>query len=189
MLQKVSKDKGVAVNYQEIADRYGMTGDDDLLRVAADRDSLTAMAREALAEELRKRSLDSPDAIWKYERERDRQIMHEEELAAAVRWSNRSRFQRIFDYLKQHPWVALLVSIGSPGLAFLIGYGMVNLRVGNGRILSSLVSFTLTLGGVCGVAAVRSSAMLPIRILGFLVTLGLFYYAFVFLFGATVGFR
>jgi hypothetical protein len=179
----------VAANYQEIAARYGMTSDDDLLRVAADRDSLTTLAREALAEELRKRGLDSPDAIRRYERDRDQQIKQEEELDAAVRWSNRSRFQRVFDYLKQHPLLALLASIGSPALAFLIGYGMVTLRVGNGRILNSLVSLTLVLGGVCGMAATRSSARVPIRILGGLVTLGEFFYAFFFLFAATIGLR
>jgi hypothetical protein len=82
---------------------------DDLLRVAADPKRLTIAAREALAEELRKRGLDSPDAIAKYEHERDQQIaQEEEEQAAAVRWSKRSRFQRVFDHLKDHPMVALL---------------------------------------------------------------------------------
>jgi hypothetical protein len=133
--------------------------------------------------------LDSPDAIGKYERERDQQIKQEQDLTAAVRWSNRPRFQRIFDHLRQHPLVALLASIACPALAFLGGYGMVALRVGNGRILSSFVSLTLTLGGICGIAAARSSARLPIRILGLLVTLGEFFYAFAFLFGATIGFR
>jgi hypothetical protein len=84
--------------------------------------------------------------------------------------------------------VALIVSAGSPGLAFVIGYGMVTLRVGNGRILSSLVFLTLLVGGACGVAAARSTATPPIRILGFLLTLGEFYYAFLFLFAATIGF-
>jgi hypothetical protein len=177
----------VAANYQEIAARYGMTSDDDLLRVAADRDSLTTLAREALAEELRKRGLDSPDAIRRYERDRDQQIKQEEELDAAVRWSNRSRFQRVFDYLKQHPIVAILASMGAPALAFVIGYGIVTLRIGSPRILSSVVSLTLSLGGICGIAAVRSSASLPIRILGFLATIGEFYYAFFFLFAATIG--
>lgn len=79
--------------------------------------------------------------------------------------------------------------VAFPALAFLIGYGMVTPRVGNGRILSSLVSLTLALGGVCGVAVVRSPARLPIRILGFLAALGGFFYAFVFLFSATIGFR
>jgi hypothetical protein len=82
---------------------------DDLLRVAADPKRLTIAAREALAEELRKRGLYSPDAIAKYEHERDQQIaQEEEEQAAAVRWSKRSRFQRVFDHLKDHPMVALL---------------------------------------------------------------------------------
>jgi hypothetical protein len=184
-----ARERAVPTDHKGITDRYVVMSNDDLLRVAADRDSLTTTAREALLEELRKRGLDNPDAIGKYERERDQQIKQEEELAAAVRWSKRSRFQRIFDHLKQHPLVALLASIGSPALAFLIGYGMVTLRVGNGRILSSLVSLTLILGGVCGIAAVRSSATLPIRILGFLATLGEFYYAFFFLFAATIGFR
>jgi len=157
---------------QGISDRYVMMSNDDLLRVAADRDSLTSTARDALAKELQKRSFDSPAAIGKYEHERDQQIKQEEDLDAAVRWSNRSRFQRIFDYLKQHPLVALLASIGSPGLAFIVGYGLVTLRIGGPRILSSLVFLTLTLGGVCGIASARSSARLPIRILGFLVTLG-----------------
>ena len=179
----------MATDQQGISDRYAVMSNDDLLRVAADRDSLTTTAREALAEELRKRSLDSSDAIGKYARERDQQIKQEEELNAAVRWSNRSRFQRIFDYLKHHPLVALLASIGSPGLAFLIAYGMVTLRVGNGRILNSLVSLTLVVGGVCGMAAARSSARVPIRILGGLVTLGEFFYAFFFLFAATIGLR
>jgi hypothetical protein len=172
-----------------MAERSGMMSNDDLLRVAVDQDSLTTIARETLAEELRKRRFDDPDAIQEYEREQDHQIKQEEELAAAVRWSNRSRLQRVFDYLKQHPLVAILASISAPALAFVIGYGMVTLRVGNGRILGSLVSLTLTLGGVCGIAAARSSARLPIRILGFLATLGEFFYAFVFLFGATIGFR
>jgi len=179
----------VPTDPQGIADRYVTMSNDDLLRVAADRNSLTTTAREALSEELRKRGLDNPDAIGKYEREQDLQIKQEEELAAALRWSNRSRFQRAFDHLKQHPLVAILASIGAPALAFLIGYGMVRLRVGNGRILSSLVSLTLALGGVCGIAAARSSARLPIRILGLLATLGEFFYAFVFLFAATIGFR
>jgi len=179
----------VATDQQGISDRYVVMSNDDLLRVAADRDHLTTPAREALAEELRKRSLDSPDAIAKYERERNQQIKQEEELDAAVRWSKRSRLQRIFGYLKQHPLVALLASVGSPGFAFLIGYGMVTLRIGGPRILDSLVSLTLALGGVCGIATWRSSARLPIRILGSLVTLGEFFYAFVFLFAATIGFR
>jgi hypothetical protein len=179
----------VATDQQRMSDRYVVMSNDDLLRVAADRDSLTSTAREALAKELQKRSLDSPDAIRECARERDQQIKQEEDLDAAVRWSNRSRFQRIFDYLKQHPLMALLASIGSPGLAFLIGYGMVTLRVGNGRILNSLVSLTLALGGVCGIAAARSSARLPIRILGVLVTLGEFFYAGFFLFAATIGLR
>jgi len=179
----------VARDHQGITGRYVAMSNDDLLRVAAERDSLTTTAREALAEELRKRGLDSPHAIEKYERERDQRIKQEEDLAAAVRWSKRSRFQRVFDHLKQNPAVALLASIGVPALAFVIGYGMVTLRIGNGRILSSLMSLTLTLGGVCGIAAWRSSAKVPIRILGFLVTLGEFYYAFFFLFAATIGFR
>jgi hypothetical protein len=179
----------VPTEYQEMSDRYvGMTAD-ALLRVAADPKSLTTTAREALAEELRKRGLDRPDAVAKYERERDRQIKQEEEQAAAVRWSKRSRFQRVFDYLKEHPLTALLACVGFPALAFLIGFGMVTLRVGNGRILSSVVFLTLALGGVCGVAAARSPARLPIRILGFLAALAEFFYAFVFLFSATIGFR
>jgi hypothetical protein len=172
-----------------LSDRYVVMSNANLLRVAADRDNLTTTAREALVAELLRRGFDNPNAIQKYQRQRDQQIKREEELAAAVRWSNRSRSQRIFDHLKQQPLVAMLASIGAPALAFVIGYGMVTLRVGNGRILSSLVSLILTLGGVCGTAAVRSSAKLPIRILGFLVTLGEFFYAFVFLFAATVGFR
>lgn len=176
-------------DYQEISERYAVMSTDDLLRVAADPKTLTIAAREALAEELRKRGLDSQDAIAKDERERDQQIAQEEEQAAAVWWLNRSRFQRVFDYLQEHPIAALFASVGSPVLAFLIGYGMVTLRVGNGRILSSLVSLTLAIGGVCGVAAARSSAGLPIRILGFLITLGEFFYAFVFLFSASIGFR
>ena len=146
----------MATDRQGISDRYVVMSNDDLLRVAADRNSLTTTAREALAEELRKRSLDSPAAIGKYEHDREQQSKQGEELAAAVRSSNRSRFQKVFDHLKQHPLVAILASIGAPALAFVIGYGMVTLRVGNGRILSSLVSLTLTLGGICGIAAARS---------------------------------
>lgn len=112
-----------------------------------------------------------------------------EEQAAAVRWSKRSQLQRVFDHLKDHPLAALLACVGFPALAFLIGYGMVTLRVGNGRILSSLMSLMLTLGGVCGVAAARSPARLAIRILGFLAAPGEFFFAFVFLFSATIGFR
>ena len=110
----------MVANYQEMAERYGMMSNDDLLRVAVDQDSLTTIARETLAEELRKRRFDDPDAIQEYEREQDQQIKQEEELAAAVRWSNRSRLQRVFDYLKQHPLVAILASIGAPALAFVI---------------------------------------------------------------------
>jgi len=179
----------VPTGHEGLSDRYVMMSNDDLLRLAADQDSLTTTAREALAEELQKRGLDNPDAIREYERERDQQIKQGEELAAAVRWSDRSRFQRIFEHLKQHPLMALAASIASPALAFLIGYGMVTLRVGNGRILNSLLSLTLTLGGVCGIAAKRSSATLPLRILGFLAALAEFFYAFVFLFAATIGFR
>lgn len=166
-----------------------MMSTDDLLRLGAGRDVLTTSADRALLEELRKRGLGTPDAIQRYQRDRTEQISREEEQDAAVRWANRSRFQRVFDYLKQHPLVALLASLSSLGLAFLIGYGMVTLRIGGPRILDSLVSLTLALGGVCGIAAGRSSAGLPIRILGFLATLGEFFYAFVFLFAATVGFR
>ncbi len=179
----------MATDQQAVSDRYVVMSNDDLLRVAVDRDSLTTTAREALTEELRKRSLDSRDAIEKYERERDQRIKQEEELAAAVRWSNRSGFQKISDYLKQHPLMALLASISFPGLALLIGYGMVTLRIGNGRILNSLVSLTLALGGMCGIAAARSSARWPIRILGILLTIGEFFYAFFFLFAATIGLR
>ena len=179
----------MTTDHQGISDSYVVMSNDDLLRVAAERSSLTATAREALAEELRKRGLDSQDAIAKYEHERDQQITQEEEQAAAIRRSNRSRFQRVFDHLKEHPVVALLACVGFPALALLIGYGMVTLRVGNGRILSSLVSLTLALGGVCGVAAARSPARLPIRIFGFLAALGELFYAFVFLFSATIGFR
>jgi hypothetical protein len=181
--------RAVAANYQDIAERYGTMSNDDLLRVAADRVGLTTDADHALLGELRERGLDNPDAIGRYERERDEQIRREEEQDAAVRWSNRSRFQRVFDRLRQHPLEAILAAMVAPALALVIGYGMVTLRVGGGRILSSLVSLTLTLGGVCGIAAARSSARLPIRILGFLVTLGEFFYAFVFLFAATIGFR
>jgi hypothetical protein len=183
------EDCAVATNYQEIADRYGMMNTDDLLRLGADRAGLTTAADGALLEELRKRGLDSPDAIQRYQRDRAEKIGREEEQDAAVRWANRSRFQRIFDYLKQHPIVAILASIAAPGFAFVIGYGIVTLRVGNGRILSVLVSLTLVLGGLCGIAAGRSSAVLPIRVLGFLATLADFFYAFVFLFAATIGFR
>jgi ribonuclease HII len=98
----------VPTEYQEMSDRYVVMSTDDLLRVAADSKSLTMAAREALAEELQKRGLDSPDAIGKYEHERDQQVTQEEEQAAAVRWSKRSRFQRVFDHLKDHPMVALL---------------------------------------------------------------------------------
>ena len=179
----------MATDHPEIADHYGTMSTDELLLVGADRAGLTTAAQEALGEELRKRGLDDRDAVLKYEGERDLQLKLEEDLDAAVRWSNRSRFQRIFDHLKHHPLVALLASVGSPAIASLIGYGMVTLRVGNGRILSSLVSLTLTLGGICGIAATRSSARLPIRVLGFLAMLGEFFYAFVFLFAATIGFR
>ncbi|MFZ0758951.1 MAG: hypothetical protein WAM69_03285 [Candidatus Sulfotelmatobacter sp.] len=179
----------MATNYQEIADRYGMMSTDDLLRVGTGRDVLTTAADGALLEELRKRGLDTPDAIQRYQRDRAEQISREEEQDAAVRWANRSRFQRVFDYLKQHPLVAILASVGSPGLAFLIGYGLVTLRIGGPRILDSLVSLTLALGGVCGMAAARSSAGFPIRILGFVATLGEFFYAFFFLFAATIGLR
>jgi hypothetical protein len=179
----------VLTEYQEMPDRYAVMSTDGLLRIAADLKSLTTAARETLAEELRKRGLDSPDAIARYERERDQEIEQEEAQAAAVLWSKRSRCKRVFDYLKDHPMAALLACVGFPALAFLIGYGMVTLRAGNGRILSSLVSLTLALGGVCGIAAVRSQASLPIRILGLLAALGEFFYAFVFLFSATIGFR
>lgn len=94
-----------------------------------------------------------------------------------------------FDHLKEHPLAALLACAGFPALAFLIGYGMVTLRVGNGRIHSSLVSLTLVLGDVCGAAAGRSPARLPIRILGVLAAVAEFFYAFIFLFSATIGFR
>jgi hypothetical protein len=179
----------VPTECQKMSDRYVVMSTDDLLRVAADRKSLTTKAGEALTEELRKRGLDSPDAIAKYERERDQQITQEEEQAAAVRWSKRSLLQRVFDHLKEHPLAALLACVGFPALAFLIGFGMVTLRVGNGRILSTVVFLTLALGGVCGVAAARSRARLPIRIFGFLAAVAEFFYAFVFLFSATIGFR
>lgn len=179
----------MAPQSQEISDRYATMGIDDLIRVAVDRDALTPTGRQALAEELRKRGLDNPDAIREYEHERDQQIKQEEDLVAARRWSNRPRIQRGFDYLKQHPLLALLASAISPGLAFLIGYAMVSLRVGNGRVLSCLVSLMLALGGVCGIAAARSSTGLAIRILGGMAALGEFFYAFVFLFAATIGFR
>jgi len=133
--------------------------------------------------------LDSPDALARYKHERNQQIAQEEEQAAAARWSKRSRFLRVFDHLKEHPLVALLACVGFPALAFLIGYGMVTLRVGNGRILSSLVSLTLALGAVCGLAAARSPARLPIRVAAFLAALGEFFYGIVFLFSATIGFR
>jgi hypothetical protein len=178
----------VPTEYQEMSDRYAVMSTDDLLRVADDPKSLTIAAREALGDELRKRYLDSPDAIAKYEHEREQHITQEKEQAAAVRQSKRSRFQRVFDHLRDHPMAALLACVGFPASAFLIGYGMVTLRVGNGRILSFLVSLMLALGGVCGVAAARSQARLPIRILGFLAALGEFFYAFVFLFSGTVGF-
>lgn len=179
----------MAANYLEIAERYGMMSTDGLLRVGADRDVLTTAADGALLEELRKRGLDTPDAVKRYQRDRAEQTSREEKQDAAVRWANRSRFQRVFDYLKQHPLVALLASVAAPASAFVIGYGMVTLRVGNGRILGALMSLTLALGGVCGIAAGRSSAVLPIRILGFLATVGELFYAFVFLFAATIGFR
>jgi|SRR6185312_8504902 len=172
-----------------MSDRYVVMSTDDLLRVAADRKNLTTTAGEALAKELRKRGLDSPDAVGKYERERRQQIKQGEQRTAALRWANRSRFQIVFDYLKLHPLVAFLAYVGFPALALLISYGMVTLRVGNGRSLSYLVSLMLALGGVCGVAAARSPTRLPIRILGFLAALGEFFYAFVFLFSATIGFR
>jgi hypothetical protein len=49
------RERAVATHGHEISDRYVMMSNDDLLRVAADRDILTTTAREALAEELRKR--------------------------------------------------------------------------------------------------------------------------------------
>jgi hypothetical protein len=179
----------VLPDHPEMSHRYVVMDTDDLLRIAADPNRLTRTARGALAEELRKRGLDNPESIAKYEHERDKQIKQEEEIAAAVGWSKRSKFRRMFDHLKGHPQLALLACVAAPGLALLISYAMVTLRVGNGRILSSLLSLTLATGGVCGVAAARSSAWLPIRMLGFLVTVGEFFYAFVFLFGATIGFR
>jgi hypothetical protein len=179
----------VAMNHQGLSDRYAVASSEDLLRLAADRNSLTTSASQALWEELRKRGLGGADAIAAYEQERDRQIKQEGELAATVSWSNRSRFRRLFDHLKDHPMAALLACVGFPALAFVIGYGMVTLRVGGGRILGSLVSLTLLLGGVCGAAAARSQASLSIRILGFLAALGEFFYAFIFLFAATIGFR
>jgi hypothetical protein len=173
----------------DIADRYAGMSIDELLRVAADQDKLTATARESLTRELQKRGLDSPDAIRQYEFDRDGQIKSEEDRAAAVCESNRSRFGRVFQYLKQHPLTALLIATCCPGIAFLIGYGMVTLRVGNGRILSSLVCLTLAFGGMCGVAAARSLGRIPFRILGVFIALAEGFYAFVFLFAATVGFR
>jgi hypothetical protein len=119
--------------------RYAAMNTDDLLRVAADAKSLTIAAREALAEELQKRCWGTSDAIAKYEHERNERVMQEEKESAAVLWSRRSRFQRVFDHLKDHPMMALLACVGFPVLAFLIGYAMVTLRIGDGRILSSLV--------------------------------------------------
>ncbi len=110
-------------------------------------------------------------------------------MSETARSSNRSRFQSVSDYLREHPLAALLACVGFPALAFLIGYGMVTLKVGNGRLLGCVVSLMLALGGVSGVATARSSAKLPIRILGVLAALGEFFYAFVFLFAATIGFR
>jgi len=170
------------MNHSEITGRYITMSNDELLRIAADPDSLTTAAQETLASELRKRGLDDPDAIRKYQQGREEQTKQEDVVAASI-------FQRIYDDLKQHPLGSLLASIGCPAVAFLIGYVMVELRIGNGRVLSSLVCLTLTFGGLCGVAAARSSARLPIRIAGFLAMLGEFYYAFFFLFAATIGFR
>jgi hypothetical protein len=162
---------------------------DELLRVTADQDKLRTTARETLALELQKRGLDNPEAIRQYEFDRDERIKSEEDHAAAIRESNRSRFGRVFQYLKQHPLTALLVAACCPGIAFLIGFGVVTFRVGNGRILSCLVCLTLAFGGACGAAAARSSGRIPIRILGFVVALIEIFYASVFLFAATVGFR
>jgi hypothetical protein len=178
----------VPTEYQELSYRYAAMNTDDLL-VAADAKSLTIAAREALAEELQKRGLRTSDAIVKYKHERDEWIMQEEKASAAVRRSKRSRSERVFDHLKDHPITALLACVGFPAIAFLIGYAMVTLRIGDGRILSSFVSLMLALGGVCGIAAVRSQARIPIRTLALLAALGEFFYAFIFIFSATIGFR
>jgi hypothetical protein len=173
----------------DIANQYARMGIDELLCIAAEQEKLTAKAGEALAQEPQKRGLGSPDAIRQYEFDRDQQIKSEEDHAAAIRESNRSRFERVFQYLKQHPLSALLAALCSPGIAFLIGYGMVTLRIGNGRILSSLVCLTLAFGIGSGAAAARSASRIPIRILGVFIALAEGFYAFVFLFAATVGFR
>jgi hypothetical protein len=173
----------------DIAEHYAEMSIDELLLVVVDQDKLRPTARETLMLELQQRGLGTPEAIRQYEFERDERIKSEEDHAAAIRESNRSRFGRVFQYLKQHPVAALLVAACCPGGAFLIGFGMVTLRVGNGRILSSLVCLTLAFGGACGVTAARSSCRIPIRVLGFVVALIEIFYAFMFLFAATVGFR
>lgn len=172
-----------------IAEHYSEMSVDELLLVAADRDKLRATAREILTLELQKRGLDTSDAIRQYELDRDERIKNEEDHSAAIRESRQSTFGRVFQYLKQHPLTALLLAACCPAIALLIGYGMVTLRVGSGRILSSLVCLTLAFGATCGVAAARSLGRIPFRILGVFVALAEGFYAFVFLFAATVGFR
>ena len=176
-------------DYQERSDRYLVMTTDELLRLAADPKSLTTAARQALARELRNRGVDNPTAVAQYENQRDQEIAREGVRVAEIRWSQRSQFQKVFDHLKSHLPTALMASVGFPALGFLIGYGMVTLKVGNGRILSALVFVSLALGGVCSVAVARSPANIPLRVLGFLVAAGEFFYAFVFLFSATIGFR
>lgn len=168
---------------------YSKMSSDGLLRLVADRGSLTQEAQQALDEELDKRGLGTQDARRQYETAQDEQVTRsellEKDMPAARSW--------IVQYVEQHPVATVLISLLSPVIAallfFTVGKLMIMQKVGNGRILAFLVLFPLAVGSICGVSIARSKTRLVLKAagsIGALITVPL---ALLFLWGATLGFE
>ncbi len=167
----------------DLPKRYKTMTTDELVRLAAEREKLTAKATEALGEELKERHLEGPVAIREYERRRDRQIKNADDVVAARRWSHRWGLNRTVEPLRQRPLLTSLISICCSVVSFET---FAQLHI-NSRLLLFLLFIIVAFGTKCGLMAVRSSSPVLIRILGLLgVVVGVIF-SFMFLLFTILG--
>ena len=163
-----------------LVSQYANMSTDELLRLWDSRPSLTTVAQQALLEELRRRDLDGEASIAKYRSDEKR---HERLLTTE---NQQRRMSSSFSYLKEHPILALVVSLGCPSLSFAVIYGIVAPQIGLSRLPHILFSLMLVIGCMAATALMRSTTRLPIRIFALLLSVTEGALALLFAFGATV---
>ncbi len=163
-----------------LVSQYASMSTDELLRLWDSRLTLTALAQQALLEELRRRNLDSEASIAKYKSEETR----DEGLVTAE--NQQRRMSSSFSHLKEHPILALAVSLGCPSLSFAVIYGVVAPRIGLSRLPHILFSLMLVIGCMAATALMRSTTKLPIRIFALLLSVTEGALALIVVLGATV---